>query len=117
MVLEEMEALEQVLKGKDCQVIQKDLVDIVERVHQVLVPVLVHLHQNQGQEVRKLREEVVQVVDPEVEQELEEVKLKHQVQEDKAVAQLVEVKVEALEEVGEVLILKNLEEDATYGLK
>ena len=117
MVLEEMEALEQALKDKVYQVIQKDLVVTVENLLQVLELVLAHLHQNQGQEVRKLQEEVVQVVDLEVEQELVEVKLSLQVQEDKAEEQLVEAKAEASVEVGEVLIQVNQEDGVIYGLK
>ena len=90
---------------------------IVENLLQVLELVLEHLHQDQDQEVRKLREEVVQVVDLEVEQELVEVKLKHQVQEDKVEEQLVEAKVEALVEVEEALIQVSQEDDVIYGLK
>ena len=98
------------------QVIQKDLVVTVENLLQVLGLVLEHLHQDQDQEVKKLQEEVVQVVDLEVEQELEvnqtqEVRKLQEVQLGQA------VKGEALVEVREALILRNLEDDATYGLK
>ena len=111
-----MEDLVQEHLDKVCQVIQKVLVDIVERVPLAPGLELEHLHQVQDQEVRKLREEVVQVVDLEVEQELEvnqtqEVRKLQEVQLGQA------VKGEALVEVREALILRNLEDDATYGLK
>ena len=112
-----MEDLVQEHLDKVCQVIQKVLVDIVERVPLAPGLELEHLHQDQDQEVRKLREEVVQVVDLEVEQELVEVKLKHQVQEDKVEEQLVEAKEEVLVEVGEALIQVSQEDDVIYGLK
>jgi hypothetical protein len=46
-----------------------------------------------------------------------EVKLKHQVQEDKVEEQLVEAKAEVLVEVGEALIQVSQEDDVIYGLK
>ena len=109
--------MEQEHLDKACLVIQKDVVVKVENLLQVLELVLEHLHQDQGQEVRKLREEVVQVVDLEVEQEPVEVKLKHQVQEDKVAEQLVEAKAEVLVEVGEALIQVSQEDGVIYGLK
>ena len=110
-----MEDLVQEHLDKVCQVIQKVLVDIVERVPLAPGLELEHLHQDQDQEVRKLREEVVQVVDLEVEQELE-VNQTQEVRKLQEVQLGQEVKVEFLR-VEQKLTEVSQEDDVTYGLK
>ncbi len=110
-----MEDLVQEHLDKVCQVIQKVLVDIVERVPLAPGLELEHLHQDQDQEVRKLREEVVQVVDLEVEQELE-VNQTQEVRKLQEVQLGQEVKVEFLR-VEQEPIEVNQEDDVIYELK
>ena len=107
-----MEVLEQVLKEKDCQVIQKDLVDIVE-AGLLQVMALGHLQvevegRQEQQEVKPLRE-VRQVQEAGAEQVLERV-LKEE--EEEEVVLLVDqeqaVKVEQVQDNQEVVELQDV---------
>ena len=124
MVLEEMEALEQVLKEAECQVIQKDLVVTVENPLQVLELVQELDKVDQTQEVNHLREgqEEAPVLEVEAVQELvNQVKEVSPQQGEQEVVQDLGVEVEQeLVEVNQIQVVREVlevREDVILGVK